>query len=187
MDWRAYQDFTVSTAIYRGAGLGGAEEIAYCGLGLGEEALEIAGTLLDEPRFDREACFEEIGDATYYIAREYAALGVYPKDFITEASASPGFARDHYLEFCNLASKPVGMVKKAMRKEGHAGVELLKTDPEKRAIFIGALDATLTSLGRFIGSLGGTLPAVLDQNREKVTGRKKNKTLHERTSLGGPR
>jgi hypothetical protein len=186
--WREYQDFTIETALYRGAGLGGADEVEYCALGLGEESLEIAGPLLNEgPRFDRAAVFEECGDAAYYLAREYAAFGVYPKDIFTEAAVSPGFVRDHYLAFCHEASKAVGTVKKAMRKDGHAGIDALKTDPERRAKFLGYLDLTLAGLARLITSLDGTLAEALEMNRAKLLRRRETGTLHDHPGAGRPR
>jgi hypothetical protein len=185
--WREYQDFTISTAMYKGAGSGSADEMEYCGLGMGEESLEIAGPLesFGTAQFDSMKVFDECGDGTYYIAREYAALGVYPKDDIVEASASPGFPIEHYLAYANAASKAVGMVKKAMRKDGHAGVEMLRTDPERRAKFLDALGRMLSALARLVASLEGTLSMVLEMNRSKLLNRRATGTLHERPAIPG--
>ena len=87
-----YQDFTMNTALYPGAGEGTLEAIVYCGLGLGE-AGEVQGKIKKIIRDNngevsaevKEAIASELGDVLWYAARLAAELG-YPLDNIAEAN-----------------------------------------------------------------------------------------------------
>lgn len=79
----AYQDDTNATAIYPGAGFGGADALAYTALGLSGEAGEIAnkvkkilrdsgGQVSEQVRADLA---KEVGDVLWYVARFADEIG----------------------------------------------------------------------------------------------------------------
>ena len=93
MDFDSYQKFTLSTAIYPGAGTGSPEAVVYCALGIAGEAGEIheklkrlvrgsssrpggfqaLATLSEE---DRLALAKEAGDVFWYLSRLIDELGL---------------------------------------------------------------------------------------------------------------
>lgn len=92
MKMNEYQDFTMNTALYPGAGEGTIEAVAYCGLGLGE-AGEVQGKIKKIIRDSnseitpeiKAAIAAELGDVLWYVARLAAELG-YPLGNIAEAN-----------------------------------------------------------------------------------------------------
>lgn len=92
MKMNEYQDFTMNTALYPGAGEGTLAAIAYCGLGLGE-AGEVQGKIKKIIRDNngevsnevKSAIAAELGDVLWYVARLAAELG-YPLGNIAEAN-----------------------------------------------------------------------------------------------------
>lgn len=75
-----YQDFTLETAIYPGAGQGTLDALAYTALGLAGEVGEIVNSIKkvirDETRESLNGIEYEMGDALYYFARLADELGV---------------------------------------------------------------------------------------------------------------
>jgi NTP pyrophosphatase (non-canonical NTP hydrolase) len=92
MKMNEYQDFTMATALYPGAGEGTVAAVAYCGLGLGE-AGEVQGKIKKIIRDDnseisdekKEQIAAELGDVLWYVARLAAEIG-YPLANIAEAN-----------------------------------------------------------------------------------------------------
>lgn len=92
MKMNEYQDFTMNTALYPGAGEGTLDAIAYCALGLGEtgevqgkvkKIIRDAGGVISEET--KAAIAAELGDVLWYTARLAAELG-YPLGNIAEAN-----------------------------------------------------------------------------------------------------
>lgn len=78
MDINYYQKNTINTAIYPGAGSGNKEELSYLGLGLVNEAGEVAGKikkLIRDNTFEPKQVADELGDTLWYIARLADSLG----------------------------------------------------------------------------------------------------------------
>jgi NTP pyrophosphatase (non-canonical NTP hydrolase) len=83
-DLNSYQKATVSTAIYPEVGTGSQLAFAYCALGLGSEAGEVAGrvkkVIRDEDGIlsmeSRDAIIDELGDVLWYVARLADEVGV---------------------------------------------------------------------------------------------------------------
>ena len=78
MDINYYQKNTINTAIYPGAGSGNKEELSYLGLGLVNEAGEVAGKikkLIRDNTFEPKKIADELGDTLWYIARLADSLG----------------------------------------------------------------------------------------------------------------
>lgn len=78
MQLNEYQDFTLSTAIYNGAGTGNKDELTYLALGLNGEAGECADKIkkyLRDGNLDIGGLVYELGDVAYYLARLSDALG----------------------------------------------------------------------------------------------------------------
>lgn len=72
MNINEYQNWTLTTAQYQGAGTHSFEEIVYLTLGLASEAGEVAGKLKKIIRGDRvepEAFVSEVGDVLWYLVR----------------------------------------------------------------------------------------------------------------------
>lgn len=72
MDIKQYQDWTINTAVYPGAGSGNFQEILYLVLGLASESGEVAGKLKKIVRGDKvdpEAFVSELSDVLWYLAR----------------------------------------------------------------------------------------------------------------------
>jgi NTP pyrophosphatase (non-canonical NTP hydrolase) len=77
-----YQNATVATALYPGAGLGTVDAVVYCALGLGE-AGEVQGKIKKIIRDDNSVITSqkrgeiagELGDVLWYAARLAAELG----------------------------------------------------------------------------------------------------------------
>jgi len=94
MKMNEYQDFTMVTALYPGAGEGTVAALAYCGLGLGE-AGEVQGKIKKIIRDDNSNISEEkkaeiaaeLGDVLWYLARTAAEIG-YPLENIAEANVA---------------------------------------------------------------------------------------------------
>lgn len=78
MDLNLYQKNTINTAIYPGAGTGNTEELSYLGLGLVNEAGEVAGKIkkvLRDNVFEPKQIADELGDTLWYIARLADTIG----------------------------------------------------------------------------------------------------------------
>lgn len=80
-----YQDWSLSTAIYPGAGTGNTEELTYLALGLNGEAGEVADKIkkyLRDGKLDIGGIIYELGDVCWYIARLSDALGYSFEDLL---------------------------------------------------------------------------------------------------------
>ena len=74
-----YQDWTVNTAVYPGAGSGNFQEVLYLVLGLASESGEVAGKLKKIIRGDKvepEAFLSEMSDVLWYLARLCSHAGI---------------------------------------------------------------------------------------------------------------
>lgn len=83
MDINAYQDFTLTTAIYPEAGTGSNLELYYLSLGLCSEAGEVAGKIkkqIRDGKFVVGDVMSEISDCLWYIARLADSLGMTMED-----------------------------------------------------------------------------------------------------------
>ncbi len=81
-----YQDFTLSVAIYPGAGTGNDAELTYLALGLNGESGEVADKIkkhLRDGPLDIGGIVYEIGDCVWYCARLADALGYSFEDILT--------------------------------------------------------------------------------------------------------
>jgi NTP pyrophosphatase (non-canonical NTP hydrolase) len=73
-----YQNATIETAIYPGAGTGNDLELYYLAMGLTSEAGEVAGKvkkLLRDNKLDIGNLIYELGDVCWYVARLADACG----------------------------------------------------------------------------------------------------------------
>lgn len=80
-----YQDFTIKTAIYPGAGLGGIPELTYLALGLNGEAGEVADKIkkfIRDDSLDIGGIIYELGDVCWYVARLADSLGYSFEDLL---------------------------------------------------------------------------------------------------------
>jgi len=85
MQANSYQDGTLATAVYTGAGTGNDEELVYLGLGLTSEAGEVAGKikkLIRDGTWDAGGLAYEIGDCLWYCARLADAIGYSLEDIM---------------------------------------------------------------------------------------------------------
>lgn len=83
MNINEYQKWTLSTAVYPGAGKHGFDEATYLTLGLVSEAGEVAGKLKKIIRGDTvqpEAFLAEIGDVLWYLTRLIDNVGLTVED-----------------------------------------------------------------------------------------------------------
>ena len=83
MNINEYQKWTMSTAVYPGAGEQGLKECVYLTLGIASEAGEVAGKLKkfvrgDQP--DPEGFLSEMGDVLWYLARLCDNIGITMED-----------------------------------------------------------------------------------------------------------
>jgi NTP pyrophosphatase (non-canonical NTP hydrolase) len=79
MNINEYQDWTITTAVYPGAGQGGFREINYLTLGLASEAGEVAGKLKKIIRGDQvapEDFISEVSDVLWYLTRICSNLSI---------------------------------------------------------------------------------------------------------------
>lgn len=79
MDIKQYQDWTLSTAAYPGAGEHGFGEANYLTLGLVSEAGEVAGKLkkiIRGDNVDPESFLSEMSDVLWYLARLCDNVGI---------------------------------------------------------------------------------------------------------------
>jgi len=86
MEANKYQEWTMSTAIYPGAGTCGDNELTYLALGLNGEAGEVADKIkkyLRDGKLDIGGVVYELGDVCWYIARLADALGYDFEDLLT--------------------------------------------------------------------------------------------------------
>lgn len=85
MNANSYQQWTLSTAIYPGAGTGNDAELSYLGLGLNGEAGEVADKIkkhLRDGKLDIGGIVYELGDCLWYVARMADALGYSFEDLL---------------------------------------------------------------------------------------------------------
>ena len=85
MNANSYQQWTISTAIYPGAGTGNDAELSYLGLGLNGEAGEVADKIkkhLRDGKLDIGGIVYELGDVCWYIARLAESLGYSLEDIL---------------------------------------------------------------------------------------------------------
>ena len=85
MNANSYQQWTISTAIYPGAGTGNDAELSYLGLGLNGEAGEVADKIkkhLRDGKLDIGGIVYELGDVCWYIARLAESLGYSLEDVL---------------------------------------------------------------------------------------------------------
>lgn len=83
MQIKQYQDWTINTAVYPGAGSGNFGEALYLVLGLASEAGEVAGKLKKIVRGDEvtpEAFVSELSDVLWYLARICSHAGITLED-----------------------------------------------------------------------------------------------------------
>ena len=86
MNANTYQEWSLSTAIYPGAGTGNKDELSYLALGLNGEAGEVADKIkkyLRDGKLDIGGIVYELGDVCWYIARLADALGYDFEDLLT--------------------------------------------------------------------------------------------------------
>lgn len=86
MQANEYQEWTLTTAIYPGAGTGNDQELTYLALGLNGEAGEVADKIkkhLRDNKLDIGGIIYELGDVCWYIARMADALGYEFEDLLT--------------------------------------------------------------------------------------------------------
>lgn len=86
MNANSYQQWTISTAIYPGAGTGNDAEINYLTLGLNGEAGEVADKIKKyhrDGKLDIGAVIYELGDVCWYVARLADAFGYSFEDILT--------------------------------------------------------------------------------------------------------
>jgi len=79
MNINEYQKWTLSTAVYPGAGEHGFQEVVYLTLGLVSEAGEAAGKvkkIIRGDKVDPESFVSEVGDVLWYLARICDNLGI---------------------------------------------------------------------------------------------------------------
>ena len=85
MQTNEYQNWSLSTAIYPGAGTGNNDELTYLALGLNGEAGEVADKIkkyLRDGKLDIGGIIYELGDVCWYIARLADALGYSFEDLL---------------------------------------------------------------------------------------------------------
>jgi len=85
MNANSYQQWTLSTAIYPGAGTGNDSELSYLALGLNGEAGEVADKIkkhLRDGKLDIGGIIYELGDVCWYIARLADSLGYSLEDIL---------------------------------------------------------------------------------------------------------
>lgn len=85
MQANTYQERTMDTAIYPGAGTGNDQEITYLALGLNGEAGEVADKIkkhLRDNKLDIGGLIYELGDCCWYIARLAEAFGYEFEDIL---------------------------------------------------------------------------------------------------------
>lgn len=85
MNCNEYQNWTIETAIYPGAGKGGLDELCYLALGLSSEAGEVAGKIKKLQRdgsLDTAGTIHEVADCCWYIARLAESLGFTFEDLL---------------------------------------------------------------------------------------------------------
>lgn len=85
MNANSYQQWTISTAIYPGAGTGNDAELSYLGLGLNGEAGEVADKIkkhLRDGKLDIGGIIYELGDVCWYVARLAESLGYSLEDVL---------------------------------------------------------------------------------------------------------
>jgi len=85
MNANSYQQWTLSTAIYPGAGTGNDAELSYLGLGLNGEAGEVADKIkkhLRDGKLDIGGIVYELGDVCWYVARLAESLGYSLEDVL---------------------------------------------------------------------------------------------------------
>lgn len=85
MNANSYQQWTISTAIYPGAGTGNDAELSYLGLGLNGEAGEVADKIkkhLRDGKLDIGGIVYELGDVCWYVARLAESLGYSLEDVL---------------------------------------------------------------------------------------------------------
>ena len=86
MNANSYQQWTLSTAIYPGAGTGNDSELSYLGLGLNGEAGEVADKIkkhLRDGKLDIGGIIYELGDVCWYVARLADSLDYSLEDILT--------------------------------------------------------------------------------------------------------
>lgn len=85
MNANSYQQWTLSTAIYPGAGTGNDSELSYLALGLNGEAGEVADKIkkhLRDGKLDIGGIIYELGDVCWYVARLADSLGYSLEDVL---------------------------------------------------------------------------------------------------------
>ena len=85
MNANSYQQWTISTAIYPGAGTGNDAELSYLALGLNGEAGEVADKIkkhLRDGKLDIGGIVYELGDVCWYVARLAESLGYSLEDVL---------------------------------------------------------------------------------------------------------
>ena len=85
MNANSYQQWTLSTAIYPGAGTGNDNELSYLALGLNGEAGEVADKIkkhLRDGKLDIGGIIYELGDVCWYVARLADSLGYSLEDVL---------------------------------------------------------------------------------------------------------
>ena len=85
MNANSYQQWTLSTAIYPGAGTGNDSELSYLAFGLNGEAGDVADKIkkhLRDGKLDIGGIIYELGDVCWYVARLADSLGYSLEDIL---------------------------------------------------------------------------------------------------------
>lgn len=85
MNANSYQQWSLSVAIYPGAGTGNDSELSYLALGLNGEAGEVADKIkkhLRDGKLDIGGIIYELGDVCWYVARLADSLGYSLEDIL---------------------------------------------------------------------------------------------------------
>lgn len=164
---KEYQEQTVTTAIYPGAGEGGTEAIVYLALGLSEvgEVFQHLAELARENVPLGEGFHAELGDLVWYVFQLYNELREAVEEVTTEGSRTDN-PYHGAADLCIFVSEIQGIVKKALRdRAGMIG-------NEDRVAILAFLDLILVAIARLAEVTGTTLLDIAEKNAKKLADRR---------------